>query len=60
MFNLPTPRTAVGKLAVRTVLVALIAGLGVLLQEPTLVQGSFAYMATKFVYDLLNANIANY
>jgi len=57
--NLPTPRTAVGKMAYRASIVAVIAGLGYVLKDPSIGQGGLAYFVIKSIIDLLNSNIQN-
>lgn len=57
--NLPTPKTAIGKMALRIILVGVIAGLGYALKQPEVVSGSVAYVIVKTVYDILNANVPN-
>lgn len=59
MFNLPTPKTAVGKFVLRAGLVALIAVLGLALNQPEVAQGSLVYLIIKGIYDTLNSNINN-
>lgn len=59
MINLPTPKTAIGKMALRIILVGVIAALGYALKQPEVVQGSMAYVIVKTVYDILNANVPN-
>lgn len=59
MFNLPTAKTVVGKLAIRCALVAVVAVLGFLLSQPELAQGSVAYLVVKTAYDFLNNNVPN-
>ena len=59
MINLPTPKTALGKMALRIILVGVVAALGYALQQPEVVQGSVAYMIVKTVYDVLNSNVPN-
>jgi hypothetical protein len=57
--NLPTPKTAVGKMCLRVILVGVIAGLGYALQQPEVVSGGMAYVVLKTIYDLLNTNVPN-
>lgn len=57
--NLYTPKTAVGKLVLRLAIVALVAVLGVLVQDPSVAQGGVAYLIIKTAYDLLNSNVPN-
>lgn len=54
--NLPTPKTAIGKMALRVVLVGVIAALGYVLQQPEVVSGGVAYVILKTIYDVLNSN----
>lgn len=57
--NLFTPKTVVGKLVLRLAIVALVAVLGYLLQDPSVAQGGVAYLIIKTAYDLLNSNVPN-
>jgi len=57
--NLPTPKTTIGKLVVRLGIVAVIAVLGALLEDPSVTQGGILYLVIKTVYDLLNSNTPN-
>lgn len=59
MFNLPTPKTAVGKFVLRASIAAVIAVLGIALDQPQLAQGSVFYLILKSIYDTLNSNIPN-
>lgn len=59
MLNLPTPKSAVGKLVLRLVIVAVVAVLGYLVSNPDLVGGGIVYLVVKTLYDLLNANTPN-
>lgn len=59
MFNFPVPKTTLGKAAERAVVIAVVAGLGYLLQDPAVGQGGLAYFIVKTIYDLLNSNIKN-
>lgn len=54
--KLPAPKTAIGKMALRIVLVGVIAALGYALQQPEVVSGGIAYVILKTVYDVLNSN----
>lgn len=58
-FNLPTPKTALGKLALRAVIIAVVAGLGYVLQQPEIGRGGVLYLVVKGAYDFLNGNIKN-
>lgn len=57
--NLPTPKSTIGKLVLRLGIVAVIAVLGALLQDPSVAQGGILYLVIKTVYDLLNSNTPN-
>jgi len=57
--KLPTPKTALGKAAYRAVLVAVVAGIGVLLKDPSVGQGGILYFALKTVLDVLNSQVPN-
>ena len=57
--NLPTPKTALGKMALRIVLVGVIAAVGYALKQPEVVSGGMAYVVLKTVYDVLNSNVPN-
>lgn len=57
--NLPTPKTVVGKLILRVAVVALVAGLGYLLNQPEVAVGGVYYFAIKTLYDFLNSNVPN-
>lgn len=57
--NLPTPKTVVGKLVLRVVLVAVVAVLGYLVSQPEVATGGVAYLVLKSVYDFLNSNVPN-
>lgn len=55
--NLPTPKTTLGKAAMRSVLICIAAIIAAVLQEVQLTP--FIYFALKTALDLLNSNIPN-
>ena len=57
--NIPTPQTALGKAAVRALLVAVVAAIGYLVQDPAVAQGGLLYFVLKTVLDVLNSNVPN-
>lgn len=57
--KLPTPQTALGKAAMRAVLVAVVAGIGYLTQDPAVAQGGLLYFVLKTTLDVLNSNVPN-
>lgn len=57
--NVPTPQTALGKAAVRALLVAVVAAIGYLVQDPAVAQGGLLYFVLKTVLDVLDSNVPN-
>lgn len=57
--NLPSPQTSLGKAIERAIFVAVIAGIGAYLKDPSVTGGGVMYFGIKTIYDLLNSNIKN-
>jgi hypothetical protein len=58
--SIPQPTTALGKAIERAVFVALVAGLGAILKDPSVTGGGLMYFGLKTIYDLVNPSIKNY
>lgn len=57
--NLPSPQTSLGKAIERAIFVAVIAGIGAYLKDPSVTGGGVMYFGIKTIYDLLNSNVKN-
>lgn len=56
----PVSNTALGRAASRAVLVAIVAGISYLMQDPSVAQGGLIYFLLSTSKDILNANLVNY
>lgn len=57
--KLPSPQTSLGKAIERAIFVAVIAGIGAYLKDPSVTGGGVMYFGIKTIYDLLNSNVKN-